>query len=111
MLAIKDRIEKLAFLETLTHENTEMRSCFADCFPVDIPHLNKLPTDVYHRFRLKDPNMVIARREYTCPKKYRKIWKVLLEQHLAAGRLRESSSPYSSPCFLIPKSDPTAAPR
>ena len=36
---------------------------------------------------------------------------MLLQQHLNAGRLRPSSSPYSSSCFLILKADPTAAPR
>jgi hypothetical protein len=35
----------------------------------------------------------------------------LIDEHLAAGRICPSSSPYSSPSFVIPKADPTAAPR
>ncbi|PIL28861.1 hypothetical protein GSI_08907 [Ganoderma sinense ZZ0214-1] len=46
-------------------------------------------------FVLKDANMVIARRQYDCPKKWRDAWKTLLEQHLAA----------------VPKTDPAALPR
>ena len=34
-----------------------------------------------------------------------------MDQHLAAGRIRESSSKYCSPSFLIPKVDPTVLPR
>ena len=55
--------------------------------------------------------MIIAHRQYDCPKKYREAFQVLLQQHLDTGRLRPSSSPYSSPCFLTPKSDKTALPR
>jgi Reverse transcriptase (RNA-dependent DNA polymerase) len=35
----------------------------------------------------------------------------LLDQHLAAGRIRESSSSYASPAFIIPKADLTVLPR
>ncbi len=109
--AVRERVELLAFQERLDRENIDMKAEFADLFPDDIPHIDRLPNDVYHRFVLKDPNLVIARRQYDCPKKYREVWKSLLDQHLAAGRLRESSSPYASPAFLIPKADPTAKPR
>ncbi len=109
--AIRDRVESLAYQATLNTENINMKLEFADLFPDDIPHIDLLPTDVYHRFVLKDANMTIARRQYDCPKKYREAWKSLLQQHLAAGRIRESDSPYASPAFLIPKSDPTAMPR
>ena len=34
-----------------------------------------------------------------------------MDQHLAAGRIRESSSEFCSPSFLIPKADPTVLPR
>ncbi|THG93544.1 hypothetical protein EW026_g7718 [Hermanssonia centrifuga] len=101
--SIQQRIEELALLDVLVKENEQMRLKFADCFPADIPHLNELPTDVYHHFRLKDPNAIIARRQYECPKKYREAWKTLLQQHLHAGRICPSSSPYASPAFLIPK--------
>lgn len=110
LAALKDRIESLAFLDTLKREDSLLRAKFSDCFG-DIPPTCDLPTDVWHRFRLRDPDMVIARRQYECPKKYREVWKELLTEHLDAGRLVPSSSPYASPCFLIPKSDPTAKPR
>ncbi|PSR72503.1 hypothetical protein PHLCEN_2v11626 [Hermanssonia centrifuga] len=109
--SIQQRIDQLALTDVLARENQQMRTTFADCFPDDIPHLNELPTDVYHHFRLKDPNAVIARRQYECPKKYREAWKTLLQQHLDAGRIRPSSSPYASPAFLIPKKDSVVLPR
>ncbi|OJT06787.1 hypothetical protein TRAPUB_2361 [Trametes pubescens] len=105
------RAKSLAFAETLEDENLNMKARFKDLFLKDIPHINQLPTNVYHRFILKDPNLAIARRQYSCPKKYREVWKQLLEQHISAGRLRASDSPYASPAFLIPKSDPNTLPR
>ncbi|PSR72228.1 hypothetical protein PHLCEN_2v11903, partial [Hermanssonia centrifuga] len=48
---------------------------------------------------------------YECPKKYREAWKTLLQQHLAAGQIRPSSSPHASPAFLIPKADRVVLPR
>ncbi|OJT04019.1 Transposon Tf2-7 polyprotein [Trametes pubescens] len=109
--AVRECVERLVHADTLVKANTAMKLTFADLFPDDIPPLNQLPDDVHHRFLLKDPNMRIARRQYDCPKKYREVWKQLLEQHIAAGRIKASDSPYASPAFLIPKSDPTAAPR
>ncbi|THG93879.1 hypothetical protein EW026_g7472 [Hermanssonia centrifuga] len=111
LAAIHQRVDQLALMDVLTRENREMRALYSDCFPDDIPHISELPTDVYHRFKLKDPNAVIARRQYECPKKYREAWKTLLQQHLDAGRIRPSCSPYASPAFLIPKHDTTVLPR
>ncbi len=109
--AVRQRVEELAFLEKLQSEDAAFKAKFSDCFPSDIPHLDHLPSDIYHEINLKDANMTIVRRQYDCPKKYREAFKTLLTQHLEAGRLRESSSPYASPCFLVPKADPTALPR
>ena len=50
-------------------------------------------------------------RAYSCPRKYREGWKTLIQQHLAAGRIRPSNSDYVSPAFIVPKSDPTVLPR
>ncbi|RDX54400.1 hypothetical protein OH76DRAFT_1340363 [Lentinus brumalis] len=83
--AVRHHVELLAFQERLARENVLMKTEFVDLFPDDIPHIDRLPDDVYHRFVLKDPNMVIARRQYDCPKKYREVWKKLLDQHLKAG--------------------------
>ncbi|PSS02214.1 hypothetical protein PHLCEN_2v4070 [Hermanssonia centrifuga] len=107
---IQQQANELAIADLLSHKNTTMRLHFADLSPNNIPHISKLPTNVYHHFHLKDPNLVIARCQYKCPKKYREVWKTLLTQHLEAGCLRPSSSPYASPAFLIAKNDKTALP-
>ena len=53
--AIRTRVEDLAMLETLTCEDTAIKECFADCFPDDIPHLLELLSNIFHEFKLKDP--------------------------------------------------------
>ena len=108
---LKNRIDILAVWDDLSRYEQEVREAFKDRFPADIPHVTRLPDDVYHRFRLKDPEKVIKCRSYARPKKYKDAWKQLLDQHLEAGRIRESSSEYCSPSFLIPKADPTVLPR
>lgn len=55
---------------------------------------------------MKDPDKVISKRGYEGPQKYCKVWRCLLDKHVAAGRMCPSSSLYSSSCFLIPKADP-----
>ncbi|KAG1795413.1 uncharacterized protein HD556DRAFT_1472931 [Suillus plorans] len=111
---LRQRIETLAFIEAnkehLERLDKEMRRKYEDRFPEDIPHIDHLPTDIVHRIRLKDPNKIIQCRRYNTPRKYREAWDTLLNQHIAAGRLRPSSSPFVSPAFLIPKKDPTALP-
>ena len=108
---LDNRIHILAVLDDLSTHEREVREEFKDRFPTDIPHVTRLLDDVFHRFRLKDPEKVIKCRSYACPKKYKDAWKQLLDQHLVAGRIRESSSEFCSPSFLIPKADPTVLPR
>jgi RNase H-like domain found in reverse transcriptase/Reverse transcriptase (RNA-dependent DNA polymerase)/Integrase zinc binding domain len=95
----------------LEEEDRKMKELFSDRFPIDIPHTSQLPTNVYHRIPLRDEKVQIYSRPYACPKKYRESWKTLIDQHLAAGRIRPSSSPFASPSFIIPKADPTVLPR
>ncbi|KAJ8468870.1 hypothetical protein ONZ45_g17089 [Pleurotus djamor] len=109
--AIKDRIEVISFVEKLKVLDAEMKKEFADMFPDDIPPVKDLPGDVFHRFELKDPIKFVKNRSYSCPRKYVEFWKTLVDQHLKAGRIRPSDSPYASPAFLIPKADPLALPR
>lgn len=45
---------------SLDKENKLLKDNFADLFPADIPDTKNLPTDVYHHFVLKDPDLVIA---------------------------------------------------
>lgn len=105
---VRATVETLVVNEELQAKEDLLQCEFNDVFPNDIPHIDCLPNDVYHRFRLKNPNIVISCYQYDCPKKYREVWKQLLEEHIAASRMRPSSSPYASPAFHIPKSDPTA---
>lgn len=107
--AIQMRIEQLERLQWLPDKDAELKLQYADRFPADIPHTDELPTDVYHAFRLKDPNKVIASRVYPCLRKYQQAWRALLQQHLDAGHIRPLSSEYTSPGFIIPKA--TALPR
>ncbi|KAF9495331.1 hypothetical protein BDN71DRAFT_1506886 [Pleurotus eryngii] len=101
---------KEAFQTQLKRMDSRMKREYADLFPDDIPLVHHLPDQVYHHFHLKDANKVVSHCEYTCPKKLRDVFKVLLEGHLAAGRMCPSDSEFASPAFLIPKADPSALP-
>ncbi|KAF8226401.1 hypothetical protein L208DRAFT_1302210, partial [Tricholoma matsutake] len=91
-------------------KKTRMKDSFADHFPSDIPHVKDLPRDVYHHINLLPGAPVSITRAYGCPQKYRVGWKMLIDQHVAAGRIHPSSSPYASPSFIIPKADPMVLP-
>ncbi|GAA6026234.1 hypothetical protein JCM8202_000461 [Rhodotorula sphaerocarpa] len=87
---------------------------FADVFPDVLPaltedYLSRIATR--HRIRLQDPSRRQNQRGFNVPRKWRERWKAMLEEHLASGRLRPSSSPYASAAFVIPKKDPSADPR
>ncbi|GAA5880790.1 hypothetical protein JCM8547_003960 [Rhodosporidiobolus lusitaniae] len=69
---------------------------FADLFPPSLPPISPATlqhTTTRHRIQLVDDK------------------KRMLEEHLAAGRLRPSTSPYASAAFVVPKKDPTADPQ
>lgn len=103
---------------------------FSDLFPADIPavsddqgndgpfqdgsfpaKLQLKSSKVRHKIILTDPNAVINEKQYPYPRKHMQAWRTLLDQHIAAGRIRRSSSQYASPSMIIPKKDPTALPR
>lgn len=103
---------------------------FKDLFPDDIPAiLDTNETDykildgsfpekmqpeasrIRHKIVLTDPNAVVNERQYPYPQKHLMAWRTLLNQHIAAGRIRRSSSQYASPSLIIPKKDATALPR
>jgi hypothetical protein len=115
---VKTRIKELAQQEELLVLDRKMKKKkkkkkkkkFDDHFPKDIPHVNKLPMDVYHHIKLKLGAAVRTAHAYTCPCKYRAAWKTLIEQHHAAGHIRPSSSEFTSPSFIIPKADMTILP-
>jgi hypothetical protein len=108
--AVRQRIECLNAQEQLGKLGKAMVKEFEDVF-APIPHLDKLPTDVYCRIKLKDASQTIKTRSYSTPRKYREAWSTLIQDHLEAGRIRPSSSAHASPAFLIPKGDPSVLPR
>ena len=73
---LDDRIRALAVWDGLMRYEQELRTEFEDRFPADIPHVTKLPDDVFHRFRFKDPERVIKCRSYACLKKYKGAWRL-----------------------------------
>ncbi|KAI0309047.1 hypothetical protein OF83DRAFT_1180075 [Amylostereum chailletii] len=97
-------------IQELAELDAQMKHKNFDLFPADIPHTTRLPTHTYHRIRLKDASATIKARQYSSPRKYRDAWHTLLDGHLAAGRIRPSSSLFASPAFLIPNSMPTLFP-
>jgi len=105
MATVRERIETLSLQEILVERDARLRETYTDRFPLRLPDVvpSDLPTNIYHRIRLKDPNLVVKQRAYAAPKKYHEPWKRVLDAHLAAGRIRPSSSPFSSPAFCIPK--------
>jgi hypothetical protein len=103
MAAVREQIETIALQETLTRRDKELKRTFSELFPIKLPNAADIPTHIYHRIRLKDPSKVITGRGYSAPKKFHDAWKTLLEEHLAAGRIRPSSSEFASPSFCVPK--------
>lgn len=104
LAAVRMRVESLAAQEELQRLGSTVVNDFSDVFD-PIPHTHDLPTDVYCTIALKDASKTIRTRTYSSPRKYREA---LINEHLSA---RESNSKHASPAFLIPKSDPNAAPR
>lgn len=108
--AVRERIELLAAEEKLLALGNDLKAEFADVFS-PLPHVDVMPVTETCRLELIDAHKTIATRSYACPRKFRAAWKTLIEQHLDAGRIRESSSSFASPAFLVLKADPTALPR
>ena len=94
--------------------NERIMSEFAEIFPDILPALTRDYLDrikTRHRIKLVDPSKVHNQRGLNVPRKWREQWKKMLDEHLASGRLRPSSSPFASAAFVIPKKDPNAEPR
>ena len=84
---------------------------FPDLFPLELPPVSETTSTTRHHLRLIDLTLIHNQRGYAPPRRYLESWRRLLDQHLAAGRLRPSSSPIASPAFIIPKKDPTELPQ
>ena len=108
--AIRDTIENIALTEQLKAHGDKIKEEFKPIFE-PIPHVDDLPRDYMARIKLKEAERTIINRTYACPRKYKEAFQTLIQQHLDAGRIRLSSSAYASPCFIIPKSDPSVLPR
>lgn len=108
-------------IEAQTSEEKEMAerdarvmADFADVFPDILPALTQEYLDhvrTRHRIKLVDASKTHNQRGFNVPRKWREKWKRMLDEHLAAGRLRPSTSPFASAAFVIPKRDPSAEPR
>ena len=108
---VTTRIQQLATQARLAKLDAKMKKKFVDRFPSDIPHVRDLPRDVYHHIEVKPGVAISTAHAYSCPRKYCDGWKTLIDQHYAAGRIRPSSSQYTSPSFIVPKADVTVLPR
>ena len=109
-LAVKTQIAVLAHKDKLLELDAEFKEKFRDRFN-EIPHTNRLPTTVYHRLTMKDVQAQITCQGYSTPRKYKDAWDTLIKEHLDAGRIRPSNSPYLSLAFMIPEADKTVLPR
>jgi RNase H-like domain found in reverse transcriptase/Reverse transcriptase (RNA-dependent DNA polymerase) len=99
-----DRIEPLTFQGRMDDLDRRMKEKYRSRFPTHLPPtMDGVPTHIYLRIRLKDQRKIVKGRGYVAPKKHHDAWKKLLDEHLATGRLRPSSSEHSSPSFVIPK--------
>src|ERR1700712_4931216 len=105
MLDVQHRIEELSLQAQLTQEDVKMKADNADLFLKRLPDnaAEKLPNHIYHRIHLIDPTLVNKGQSYRPARKNTEAWKRMLDEHIAAGQMRASSSPYSSPAFVIPK--------
>jgi hypothetical protein len=97
-------------LEELVSLDHEMRGEFPDLFPLELPPVVET-TSTMHHLKLINPALVHNQWEYAPARRYLEFWHRLLNQHVAAGRLRLSSSPFGSPAYIVPKKDPTELPR
>ncbi|KII91701.1 hypothetical protein PLICRDRAFT_682050, partial [Plicaturopsis crispa FD-325 SS-3] len=70
---VRKRIESLAFAEKLETLDRKFKTDYADRFGA-LPHTDDLPTDVYHRVKLKDPLQIVACKGYASPRKYQDAW-------------------------------------
>lgn len=107
---IKERLECLEAADKHRKLTGDIIKEYSDVFG-EIPRVSDLPADVTNKITLKDSNVMIQTRSYSSPRKYKEAWATLIKNHLEAGRIRPSNSSFSSPAFLIPKSDPNALPR
>ncbi|GAA5918690.1 hypothetical protein JCM5296_000410 [Sporobolomyces johnsonii] len=115
LVQLEDRVNKEQKEQDEMEERKQrVMGDFDDLFPSALPPLTHdylAKTATRHRLRLVDDQVVHNQRGFSVPRKWRESWKRMLNEHLDAGRLRPSTSPYASAAFVVPKKDPTADPR
>jgi hypothetical protein len=52
-----------------------------------IPHADELPKEIVAEIHIKNVEKTIKSRSYPSPQKYKEAWKILIQQHLDAGRI------------------------
>jgi hypothetical protein len=107
--AIRQHIKCIMAMEKLKALGKDIMTEFKEVFEL-IPHINKLPTEVYCRIKLKDTSKLVQTHSYSTPRKYKEAWATLIKQHLDAGHIQPSNSAHALPAFLIPKSDLSVLP-
>ena len=109
-LAVKTQIIILVHKIKLHNLDAKFKVMFCDCFE-ETPHTNRLPTSVYHRLSIKDAQVHITCQGYLMPRKYKNAWDTLIKEHLDAGRIWPSNSPYLPLAFMVLKANKTILPR
>ena len=71
--AVRERLEELTAQDQLKRMGREIFDKYKRVFE-PIPHVDKLPTDVYCRIQLKDASKTIATQSYSSPRKYWEAW-------------------------------------
>ena len=104
--AVREWLEELTAQDQLKCMGHEIFDKYSLVFE-PIPHVDKLPTDVYCWIQLKDALKTIATQLYSSPCKYQEVWQTLLQHHKDAGWIHPSNSSSASPSFLVPKTDST----
>jgi RNase H-like domain found in reverse transcriptase/Reverse transcriptase (RNA-dependent DNA polymerase)/Integrase zinc binding domain/Chromo (CHRromatin Organisation MOdifier) domain/Retroviral aspartyl protease/Zinc knuckle len=84
---------------------------FDDVFTDKLPNKLPSPDAPRHRIVLEDENISINGRMFRLPNRYWPQMRDFLDEHLAAGRIRPSSSHIASGTWMIPKDDPIDMPR
>jgi hypothetical protein len=95
----------------LVQQDLDIKAEFKDLFPEHLPHVDTLPSDIQHCKIVTAAEKICNSREYTRLCKWCEEWKKQIDEHLQAGRMRPSSSPFALPSFLVPNSDPSSSPR
>ena len=83
--AVQSAIENIALKEQLKKLEVKIKKDYHEVFE-EILHVKDLPVDYMACIKLKEAYNQISGWSYTCPQKYCEAFKMLIEQHLEAGR-------------------------